>query len=262
LFRRRSQRRSDRRAGAWRTNGSLLARNTLIVAHAHGDTSRQTGALDELRRAATPSRWTSPPAGSGLSARSGRLGEAARRIQPGSWTHTAAPARTSPCGSTPEVFLDEATPTDTARYCLDVLTDDSAFVSRTTPTPSFLVVPYTLDALSGVLDAADDALHRDLARFIAGLPPVVDQLEARGRAQVAGGLRATVLSSAEDRATWRQAAVSQPDRRLAAAILGLLTDRDEQARELLLAWIADGDNDALAALGPGAPNWTRRSLSA
>jgi HEAT repeats len=143
--------------------------------------------------------------------------------------------------------LDEATASDAARYCLDVVTDDAAFVSRTTP--SFRVVPSTLDALGGLLGAADDAFHRDLARIIAGLPSVTDQLEARGWARVAAGLRATVLATAEDHAAWRQAAASQPDRRLAAAILGLLTDHDEAARELLAIRIAAGDNDALAVLG-------------
>jgi hypothetical protein len=129
-----------------------------------------------------------------------------------------------------------------------VLTDDSEFVARTTP--SFLVIPHTLDALNGLLGAADDALHRDLAHLIVGLSPVANELEARGWAQVAAGLRATVLSPAEDRAAWRQAAARQPDGRLAAAILGLVSDHDEVARELLLARVADGDNDALAALGP------------
>jgi len=232
---------------AWRTNGSLLARNTLIVGHAQGDTSRQTGALDELRRSgdakslelAARRLWAVGPLGP--------LAEAARRIHPGSRTHTTARANLALWQHAGDV-MDETTATEAARYCLDVLTDDSEFVARTTP--SFLVIPYTLDALSGLLGAADDALHRDLARLIVGLSPVINELEARGWAQVAAGLRATVLSTAEDHAAWRQAAARQPEGRLAAAILGLLTDHDEEARELLLARVADGDNDALAALGP------------
>lgn len=232
--------------GTWRATGSLLARNTLLVEHAGGDSSRQTGALDELRRSgdekslalAARRLWAVGPLGP--------LADAARRIQPGSWTHTAARANLALWQHAGDV-LDEATASDAARYCLNVLTDDSAFVSRTTP--SFLVIPSTLDALSGILDAADDAVHRDLAHFIAGLPPVTDQLEARGWARVATGLRATVFAGAEDHAAWRQAAAAQPDPRLAAAILGLLTDHDEEARELLCARIAAGDNDALAALG-------------
>ncbi len=201
---------------AWRTNGSLLARNTLIVGHAQGDTSRQTGALDELRRSgdakslelAARRLWAVGPLGP--------LAEAARRIHPGSRTHTTARANLALWQHAGDV-MDETTATEAARYCLDVLTDDSEFVARTTP--SFLVIPYTLDALSGLLGAADDALHRDLARLIVGLSPVINELEARGWAQVAAGLRATV-------------------------------HHDEEARELLLARVADGDNDALAALGP------------
>ena len=233
--------------GAWRTVGSLLARNTLMVQHAGGDTSRQAGALDELRRSgdekslalAARRLWAIGPLGP--------LAEAARRIQPGSWTHTSARANLALWQHAGDV-LDEATASDAAHYCLDVVTDSSAFVSRTTP--SFLVVPYTLDALPGLLGAADDAVHRDLARFIAGLPPVTDELEARGWARVAGVLRPTVIAAAEGSAAWRQIAVSQPHPGLAAAILGLLTDHDEAARELLCTRIASGDNHALAALGP------------
>jgi hypothetical protein len=217
-----------------------------MVQHAGGDTSRQAGALDELRRSgdekslalAARRLWAIGPLGP--------LAEAARRIQPGSWTHTSARANLALWQHAGDV-LDEATASDAARYCLDVVTDNSAFVSRTTP--SFLVVPYTLDALSGLLGAADDAVHRDLARFIAGLPPVTDQLEVRGRARVAGALRPTMVA-AEDRAAWRQVAVSQPHPGLAAAILDLLIDHDEAARALLCTRIAGGDNHALAALGP------------
>jgi HEAT repeats len=233
--------------GTWRATGSLLARNTLMVQHAGGDTSRQTGALDELRRCgdeksldlAARRLWAIGPLGP--------LAEAARRIQPGSWTHTTARANLALWQHAGDV-LDEATASDAARYCLDVVTDSSAFVSRTTP--SFLVIPYTLDALRGLLAAADDAVHRDLARLIAGLPPVTDELEARGWARVAAALRSTVVAAADDRVAWRQVAVSQPDPRLAAALLGLLTNHDEPARELLRARIAGGDNHALAALGP------------
>jgi hypothetical protein len=233
--------------GTWRTTGSLLARNTLMVEHARADVSRQTGALDELRRSgdeksldlAARRLWAIGPLGP--------LTEAARRIQPGSWTHTTARANLALWQHAGDV-LDEATASGAARYCLDVVTDSSAFVSRTTP--SFLVIPYTLDALSGLLRAAGDAVHRDLARFIAGLPPVTDQLEARGWARVAAALRATVVATAEDCTAWRQVAVSQPHPGLAAAILGLLTDYDEAARELLRTRIAGGDNHALAALGP------------
>jgi hypothetical protein len=74
--------------GAWRTNGSLLARSTLIVGHAQGDTSRQTAALDGLRRSgdakslelAARRLWAVGPLGP--------LAEVTRRIHPGSWTHT------------------------------------------------------------------------------------------------------------------------------------------------------------------------------
>jgi hypothetical protein len=232
--------------GAWRTNGSLLARDTLIVQHARGDTTRQAGALDELRRSgdekslelAARRLWVVGPLGP--------LIEAARRIQPGSWTHTAARANLALWQEAGDV-MDVATASAAARYCLDVLTDDMGFVARTTP--PFHVAHYTLKALAGLLDAADDELHRDLAAFLVSLPPVTDQLTAQGLALAVPGLRATALAL-EDRAAWRQAAASQPNLRVAAGMLGLLAHDDEVARELLLARIAEGDNDALAALGP------------
>jgi hypothetical protein len=231
--------------GAWRTIGSLLARDTLIIQHAGGDTSQQTAALDELRRSgdekslklAARRLWAIGPLGP--------LTEAARRIQPGSWTHTTARANLALWQEAGDV-MDEATASDAARYCLDVLSDASGFVARTTP--PFHVAHYTLKALAGLLDAAHDALHHDLAAFLAGLPPVTDQLTAQGLAHVVPGLRATALAPG-DRAAWRRAAASQPDRRVAAGMLGLLAHDDEAARELLLARIAEGDNDALAALG-------------
>ena len=229
--------------GAWRRFGSLLARDTLIIQHARGDTSRQTAAVDELRRSgdeqwlqlAVRRLWAIGPLGP--------LTEAAQRVQPGSWTHTTAQANLALWQEAGDV-MDEATATDAARYCLGVLTDESGFVARTTP--PFHVAYYTLKALAGLLDAADDVLHRDLVAFLVGLPPVTDQLTAQGLARVVPRLRVTALAPG-DRAAWRQAAVSQPSQQVAAEMLGLLAD-DEAARELLLARIAEGDNDALAAL--------------
>jgi hypothetical protein len=232
--------------GAWRSIGSLLARDTLIVQHAEGDTSRQTEALDELRRSgdekplelAASRLWAVGPLDS--------LAEAARRIQPGSWTHTTARANLVLWQEAGDV-LDEATASDAARYCLDVLTDDSAFVARTTP--PFHIPHYTLKALAGLLDAADDALHRDLAAFLASLPPITHELTTKSLNQVVPRLRAAALAPSEDRAAWRHAAVSQPDRRLTAGMLGLVANDDNEARELLLARVSGGDNDALVAFG-------------
>lgn len=232
--------------GAWRTTGSLLARDTLIVQHAEGDTSRQAEALNELRRSgdekslelAASRLWAIGPLDS--------LAEATRRIQPDSWTHTTARANLVLWQEAGDV-LDEATASDAARYCLDVLTDDSDFVARTTP--PFHIAHYTLKALAGLLDAADDTLHRDLAAFLASLPPITDELTIKSLVHVVPRLRATALPPSEGRAAWRQAATSQPNRRLTAAMLGLLAKDDNKARKLLLGRVGEGDNDALAALG-------------
>jgi hypothetical protein len=175
----------------------------------------------------------------------GPLTEAARRVQPGSWIHSTARANLALWQEAGDV-MGEDIATDAARYCLGTLTDNSGVVARTTP--PFHVARYTLKALAGPLDAADDAFHRDLAAFLISLPPVTDPLTAQGLALVMPVLRATALAP-EDHAAWRQAAASQPDRRVAAGKLGLLAGDDEAARALLLARIAEGDNDALAALG-------------
>ena len=95
--------------GAWRTTGSLLACNTLMVQHSRGDTSRQADALDELRRSgdakslelAARRLWNLGPLGP--------LADAARRIQPGSWTHTAARANLA-FGSMPVTFWTRPRP--------------------------------------------------------------------------------------------------------------------------------------------------------
>ncbi len=231
--------------GAWRSIGSLLARDTLIVQHAADDTSRQTAALDELRRSgdekslelAARRLWVVGPLGP--------LTEAARRVQAGSWTHTTARANLALWQEAGDV-MDATAATAAARYCLGILTDNSGFVARTTP--PFHVAYYTLKALAGLLAAADDGFHRDLAAFLVSLPSVADPLTTQGLALMVPGLRATALAP-EDRGAWCQAAASQPDRRVAARMLGLLAGDDEAARALLLARIAQGDDDALAALG-------------
>lgn len=154
--------------GAWERAGSLLARNTLVDENARGDAARQADALDELRRSgdkkslqlAARRLWTIGPLGP--------LADAAGRIGPGSWTHTAASANLALWQHAGDL-LEEATATRAARYCLEVLADPSAFAVRTTP--SFLVAPAILDALAGLIQASNDAVHRDLATLVLSLPP-------------------------------------------------------------------------------------------
>ena len=144
--------------GAWQRAGSLLARNTLVDQHARGDAARQADALDELRRSgdqaslrlAARRLWNIGPLDP--------LADAARRIRPGSWTHTTASANLALWQHAGDV-LDEPTATSAARYCLAVLDEPSAFTARATP--SFLVAPAILEALGGLIQASDDAVHRD-----------------------------------------------------------------------------------------------------
>ena len=231
--------------GAWERAGSLLARNTLVDQHACGDTARQADALDELRRSgdqaslrlAARRLWNIGPLDP--------LADAAGRIRFGSWTHTTASANLALWQHAGDV-LREPTATSAARYCLEVLADPSAFAARTTP--SFLVAPAILDALAGLIQATDDAVHRDLATLIISLPPIAEEVVAIRLARVALKLHATALPPA-DRAAWRKAAIAQPHRGLAARMLGLLVADDERSRAELLARAADGDWEALQALG-------------
>ncbi len=232
--------------GAWRQAGSLLACNTLVDQHARGDAARQADALDELRRSgdkaslamATRRLWAIGPLDP--------LADAARRIRPSSWTQTTASANLALWQHAGDV-LDETSATDAARYCLAVLADASAFIARTTP--SFLVFPAILDALAGLVQAADDAVHRDIKTLLTSLTPVTDEVIAIALARVAIKLRATALATPDDRASWREAAAAQPHRGLAAVMLGLLADDDEASCMQLLAWVTHGDRDALDALG-------------
>jgi hypothetical protein len=231
--------------GTWEQAGSLLARNTLVDQHARGDAARQADALDELRRSgdqaslrlAARRLWNIGPLGP--------LADAARRVRPGSWTHTTASANLALWQHAGDV-LEEATATSAARYCLEVLADPSAFAARTTP--SFLVAPAILDALGGLIQATDDAVHRDLATLVLSLPPIADEVVAISLARVVAKLRAAALPPAE-RTPWRDAAIAQPHRGLAATMLGRLSADDEGSLTELLARVADADWEALAALG-------------
>jgi hypothetical protein len=231
--------------GAWERAGSLLARNTLVDQHARGDAARQADALDELRRSgddaslrlAARRLWNIGPLGP--------LSDAAGRIGPGSWTHTAASANLALWQHAGDL-LEVATATSAARYCLEVLADPSAFVARTTP--SFLVAPAILDALAGLIQASDDAVHRDFATLALSLPPIADEVVAIRLARVVVKLRAAALTPG-DRVAWREAAIAQPHRGLAAKTLGLLAADDEGSRAQLLARVANGDRYALEALG-------------
>jgi len=233
--------------GDWRRAGSLLARHTLVVQHERGDLARQSDALDELRRSGDKSSltlaarrlWTIGPLGP--------LADAARRVRSGSWTHTTASVNLALWQHAGDI-LDETTATDAARYCLAVLEDDSDFAIRTTP--SFLVPPAVLDALAGLVRAADDAVHRDIIALATRLPPITDESIANGLGRVISRLRATALLTRDVRTSWREAALTQPNPALAAVMLGLPAgDDDEASREILLARVADGDMNALDALG-------------
>jgi hypothetical protein len=231
--------------GTWQQAGSLLARNTLVDQHARGDAARQADALDELRRSgdkaslrlAARRLWNIGPLDP--------LADAAGRMGPGSWTHTTASANLALWQHAGDV-MEEPTATSAARYCLAVLDDPSAFAARATP--SFLVGPAILEALAGLIQASEDAVHRDLATLVLSLPPITDEVVAIRLARVVVKLRAGALPPAE-RAAWRKAAIAQPHRGLAAKMLGLLAADDEGSRTELLARVADGDWDALAALG-------------
>ena len=232
--------------GAWRQAGSLLARNTLVDQHARGNATHQAEALDELRRSgdkaslalAARRLWAIGPFGP--------LADAARRIGPGSWTHTTASANLALWQHAGDV-LDEPTAIDAARYCLAILADHSDFVARTTP--SFLIAPAILEALAGLLLAADDAVHHEIITMVTGLPPIADEVIAVGLARVVVKLPATALAMPDVRAAWRTAALAQPHHGLPAKMLGLLAAEDAASHAELLGRVATGDRYALEALG-------------
>jgi hypothetical protein len=230
--------------GAALATGSLLARNTLLMGTVDGE-DRRADALNDLRLSgdarsveqAACHLWATGPLPP--------LANAARQIQPSSWTHTTARANLTLWEHAGDL-LDEPAANDAARYCLAVVRDGTEFSARVTP--SFAVAFFALNALAGVLPAAGDAVHTEVAKFLSSLPPTNDEADARGLARVASNLRSSALA-ADVRGALRDTATAQPHRALSAAILGAIADIDEDARTLLVNRVREGDQDALGALG-------------
>lgn len=226
------------------TTGSLLARNTLMFGDATDKCRAE--ALNDLRRSgdarsverAARRLWATGPLAP--------LADAASRIRPDSWTHSTARANLALWEHAGDL-LEGPTADDAALYCLEVLRDDAGFTTRTTP--SFLIPLHTLEALAGLLPAATSAVHAELATFVAGLPPIRDEANARATARAAANLRSSELTDPAVRAALRDAAAAQPHAALSTTILGVLAPIDERARTALVARVGEGDDIALGALG-------------
>ena len=229
--------------GEWRAASSRLARHALALGDSD-DGSHLTAALGDLRRSgdhkslslAADRLWAVGP----LDA----LAAAVAEIGPTSWTHSSAQANLLLWQKAGDL-LDEAAADGAVRQCLDILIDATAFAARATPT--FLVPHAAVDALGGVLAAGSDDAHGQVRDFITALPPVPDPFVAQRIGKVAVRLRREVVADAID--AIRHAAETQTDRGLSNALFGAITEIDDAARARLVDRVADGDINALAALG-------------
>ncbi len=129
-----------------------------------------------------------------------------------------------------------------ADFLLEVLTDPTPFVARVSP--QFLVRPAAADALAGVALAAG-ASHPSIVSYLAGLEEVGDELLAMGLVRVASRLPTGSVAEG-DRVALHSVAVSQPNPRLAAALLNLAGGSESMAE--LVRRVEAGDGDALAGL--------------
>lgn len=233
--------------GAWRARSSLLARHALMDAHNSGEADRVAEALGDLRKsgnakslkAAARRVWQVGP----LEA----LAVAVGRIGPRSWTHTASQANFALWKHAGDLLEPDAAGA-AVRVCLSTL-DDEFCRPLERARRVFRVDHAALEALAGLLPAADSESHRRVTAIIVGLPAVEDELFAQGLASVARAVAVEALPAAE-RDALRDAAVRQPHARLSAAILGRLAGTgDSSARTMLISRASNGDLEALTAVG-------------
>ncbi len=228
---------------AWRATGSVLARNTIMVAHGRQDHRLLQSGVDELRRSgdapntilAAQRLWSIGPLLP--------LRDAVAAIRRNSWTHTTALANIRLWEHGGDLLLREDA-LDASHFCLEVLSDPEPFAQRTNPT--FRVVPALLDSLAGVVLAGGHDAQRDVLRFIAELPQISEDSEAQGWARVLTRLDPHNLDASE-RSEVRAAADRQTSELLSAQMLGFLID-DPDVLRVLLERARKGDSYALAAI--------------
>ena len=149
----------------WRSIGSLLSRYNLLAAEANHAPERGVQALDELRRSgdtkafglAVRRAWRSGPLE--------QITESAARVVANAWTHTTVATNLMLWRHGGDV-LDPGTATEAASQCISFVADPSWLLTRTNQNANRQ--SSILDALSGLLPAADDDVHRRFVRLLAG----------------------------------------------------------------------------------------------
>ncbi|WP_433207079.1 DUF4365 domain-containing protein [Dactylosporangium sp. CS-047395] len=229
--------------GTWRSAASLLGQHELMVWQPDQGFERHAAALDDLRRAgdrdqlklAVVRTWRVGPVAA--------LADAVRRVQNAPWTHTTTGTNLVMWRHGGDL-LPPAMATIAADRCIEVLADPASPARIAAP---FRVDAYVLQALAGVLPAADDRVHREVAAMLATQPADVGPGEVQDEIACLKALRHEVLTDA-DVAGLRERSRRLRESHLSADFIGALAVFDEDSRRVLLERIAAGDLGALAAL--------------
>jgi hypothetical protein len=140
--------------------------------------------------------------------------------------------------------LDRETATRTVDWLLARIRDPEPFRARTSA--SYLLELQFTETLAGVIGACEADAHRRVAEHILELPSVPNELEARAWVRAVQALPADIWTEDDVRLA-AEIADRQPDV-LRLGLLGLAAGQDDQARERLVAEVAEGSLRALGAL--------------
>ncbi|MEU4603501.1 DUF4365 domain-containing protein [Kribbella sp. NPDC023972] len=230
--------------GSWRDLSSLLGRDTLTRLARSSDPADLGAGLSLLRMAgdhkaldiAVRRLVDDGPAAS--------VADTIRSIDLNASTHTTAYANLTLLRRGGAV-LDEATADATIEWLLGTYSDPAGFEQRVRPT--FLLHIALVEALAQVLRSASQAAQQRVATFMLQLPPISDELLARGWATCAIALDRAVWGA--DTAATAVAVAERHHESLRHALLGAAAPYIEAARAALVDDIAAGSSSALSAFG-------------
>ncbi|MFJ3839815.1 DUF4365 domain-containing protein [Streptomyces sp. NPDC090054] len=232
----------------WRGTASLLARQILVSISPDSNTEEVEEAIDLLRRAGNSSVLKDAVRRLRRGGPLQPLAKAVKKVPPMlPWPATAARGNLILWEVAGQLLEVEAADS-AARSCLDLLQG----VKRLAPFPG--AAPERSDqimySLAGVLPGASIQVHREVRDYLTRFEPQDLPREEEGIRILLEGLDETVFDTLEKVVAWREAAENAAlVGQISTRMLGLISTKDQRARELLLARIADGDPVALYVIG-------------
>lgn len=173
------------------------------------------------------------------------LAQALHRLPKTAWTRTTVAANFKALELAGQ-FLDEGPAGELLLSCTRYARGDAADLPRCDLTPPGLIMA-ALDGASGLMTAASDALHSQVARDLADLPPNAEHAYSLRIENVIDQLKWNHVDS-PDRESLRELA-RRGNPRAAAAVLGwLAANGDDDAQSTLQSIAATGDLYAVSAL--------------